>query len=343
MSLIPRRLRLLHRLARRNPPLVMPWTLNRMGLLNMNARNGDYIMRYNQRKFYPLVDDKLQTKRLAIDAGIAVPELYGVIEIEYQVRDLEKIIGDHKDFVIKPAQGSGGNGIMVISGRRGVKYIKSSGIIISAGDVEHFVSNVLSGMYSLGGLPDKAIIEYRVKPHSIFDPVSYQGVPDIRTIVFRGLPIASMVRLPTRQSDGKANLHQGAIGAGIDICTGRTVDGVWFDRVLDEHPDTGNSINGIEIPDWQMQMELAARSYDLTQLGYLGVDIVLDRDLGPLVLEYNARPGLNIQIANQAGLLERLKKVEALTKIPKSASERVELAMELVAKTGNFKSKSAAA
>lgn len=342
MSLIPRRLRLMHRLARRNPPLVMPWTLKRMGLLNMNARNGDYIMRYNKRKFYPLVDDKLQTKRLAIDAGIAVPELYGVIEIEHQVRDLDKIIGEHKDFVIKPAQGSGGSGILVISGRRGAKYIKSSGVIISEGEVEHFISNVLSGMYSLGGLPDKAIIEYRVKPHSVFDPVSYQGVPDIRTIVFRGIPIASMVRLPTRMSDGKANLHQGAIGAGIDICTGRTVDGVWFDRVLNEHPDTGNPINGLEIPDWEIQLDLAARSYDLTQLGYLGVDVVLDRDHGPLILEYNARPGLNIQLANQAGLVERLKKVEALSAIPDFAAERVALGKELVAKTGTFRSSFAA-
>jgi len=45
-------------------------------------------------------------------------------------------------------------------------------------------------------------------------------------------------------------------------------------------------------------------------MGYLGVDIVLDAQAGPLMLELNARPGLNIQIANQEGLLHRLRLIE---------------------------------
>ena len=46
-------------------------------------------------------------------------------------------------------------------------------------------------------------------------------------------------------------------------------------------------------------------------MGYLGVDIVIDATAGPLMLELNARPGLNIQIANQEGLVHRLRSVEA--------------------------------
>lgn len=317
------------RSLRRNPLLVMPWTLRRQGILGMNRRNADYIMMHNQRRYYPLVDDKLQTKRLAKAAGIAIPELYGVIEIEHQIRGIDDILGGRGDFVIKPAHGSGGAGVMVISGRRAGRYVRASGAIVSSDDLAHFVSNILSGMYSLGGMPDKALLEYRVKPHPIFDAVSYQGVPDIRTIVFRGMPVANMVRLPTRMSDGKANLHQGAVGAGVDLATGRTMDGVWLNRALDMHPDNDNYIRGIEIPDWDKLLELAARSYDLTRLGYLGVDVVLDRDKGPLVLEYNARPGLSIQIANQTGLLTRLRKIEALDKIPGRAEDRVALAKAL--------------
>lgn len=317
------------RLLRRNPPLRMPSTLRELGILGMNERNGDYISLYNERRFYPLVDDKLKTKELALEAGIATPELYGVIETEHEVRELDRILGDHQEFVIKPAQGSGGNGIMVIGGRRGPSFIRASGVSVSRAEIEHFISNILSGMYSLGGLPDRAIVEYRVKPHAVFDAVSFQGVPDIRTIVFRGIPIASMVRLPTRQSDGKANLHQGAIGAGIDLATGCTVDGVWFNSVLDSHPDSGNAVRGIQVPDWQLLLELAARSYDLTRLGYLGVDVVLDRDHGPLVLEYNARPGLNIQLANQMGLRKRLERVKAIRDIPRSAARRVALGQKL--------------
>lgn len=327
--LIPRRLRIMHRLARRNPPLVMPWTLRRLGVLNMNQRNADFIMGYNARRNYPLVDDKLQTKRLAAQAGIAVPELLGVIEIEHQARELDNMLGGHSEFVIKPAHGAGGNGIMVISGRRGGRYIQASGMPITTDDIQHYISNILSGMYSLGGMPDHAMLEYRVKPHPVFESVSYQGVPDIRTVVFRGVPVASMVRLPTRQSDGKANLHQGAIGVGIDLLTGKTLDGVWFNRVLDEHPDSGNRVRDVEISDWDKLLELAARSFELTQLGYLGVDVVLDRNYGPLMLEYNARPGLNIQLANQTGLLGRLEQIKSLSSIPTAAADRVALAKEL--------------
>lgn len=329
---IPRRLRVMRRLARRNPPLIMPWTLRRLGILNINQRNADFIMGYNARRHYPLVDDKLQTKRLAGQAGIAVPELFGVIEIEHQVRELDQMLGGHSEFVIKPAHGAGGNGIMVISGRRGGRYIQASGVATTTEDIQHYISNILSGMYSLGGMPDHAMLEYRVKPHPVFESISYQGVPDIRTVVFRGMPVAAMVRLPTRQSDGKANLHQGAVGVGIDLLSGKTLDGVWFNRVLDEHPDSGNRVRDVEIPDWDKLLELASRSFELTRLGYLGVDVVLDRDHGPLVLEYNARPGLNIQLANQTGLLNRLQRVQSLDGIPTAAADRVALAKKLFGK-----------
>ena len=45
-------------------------------------------------------------------------------------------------------------------------------------------------------------------------------------------------------------------------------------------------------------------------MGYLGVDIVLDRKQGPMLLEANARPGLAIQIANGQGLIPRFEAVD---------------------------------
>lgn len=280
------------------------------GILGLNRRNARYTLRYNPRHLYPLVDDKLRTKQLAKEAGIAVPELYGVIEIERQIRDLTGFLGQHSDFVIKPAQGSGGEGILVIIEERKGRYRKANGALINQEELGHHVSNILSGLYSLGGHPDKALIEYRVVSHPIFQAISYQGVPDIRIIVFLGTPVMAMVRLPTRLSDGKANLHQGAIGAGIDIATGTTLTAVWQNDIVHEHPDTGNTVTGVRIPAWESLLTLAARSYELTGLGYQGVDIVLDKDKGPLILELNARPGLNIQIANRSGLLPRLERVE---------------------------------
>ena len=303
--------------------------LRSLGLLGMNQRNGDYVLRYNQRRFYPLVDDKLRTKKLALSAGIAVPELYAVIEAEYQIANLPKLLEPYDEFVIKPAHGSGGEGIMIVKGRRKDSYQKLNGMLLSHEEVGHHISNILSGMYSLGGQPDAALIEYRVDFDPVFEHVSYQGVPDIRTIVFRGVPVMSMLRLPTRQSDGKANLHQGAIGVGINFANGHTTGGVWRDDLIEIHPDSGYSIYDLAIPGWEDILLLSASCQELVSLGYIGVDIVLDSKLGPLMLEINARPGLSIQLANRKGLLPRLERIEKIKTIPTSPAERVALAKEI--------------
>lgn len=290
---------------------ISPKELRRRGVVGMNQRNAWFIAELNPRRNYPLVDDKLVTKKLALDAGIAVPELYGVIEANHDIRNLARIVGKHDDFVIKPAHGSGGNGIMVIVGRMRGHFRKASGQIVDQASMAHHVSNILSGMHSLGGQPDKAMIEYRVHFHPMFEEVSFQGVPDIRTVVYKGYPVMAMVRLPTRDSDGKANLHQGAVGAGIDMGSGRTEHGVWHNQIIDLHPDTGAPIGGLEIPGWDRLLELAAGCFELTGLGYLGVDLVLDRDRGPLMLELNARPGLAVQLANGIGLGHRIAMIDA--------------------------------
>jgi alpha-L-glutamate ligase-like protein len=300
--------------------------LFRKKVLSINKRNARYILKYNRRHLYPLVDDKLRTKKLAFEAGMTVPELYAVIEMQHQIRHLPTYLEPHSDFVIKPAYGTGGNGILVINGRKKGKYRKPNGFIITKSDLKHHVSNILSGMYSLGGHPDKAIIEYRVKFDPVFEAISYMGVPDIRIIVFLGVPVMAMVRLPTHMSDGKANLHQGAVGAGINLISGNTLSAVWNDELIDEHPDTGNSVIGITIPQWDEFLHLATRCYELTGLGFQGIDMVLDREKGPMILELNARPGLNIQIANKDGLLKRLRMVEKNHEQLKSIEERINFA-----------------
>ncbi len=297
--------------------------LREAGVLGLNERNNRYTLAYNPRPRYPLVDDKLKTKELALAAGIAVPQLYGVVEIEHQVEELDTLLAPHTDFVIKPSHGSGGDGVLVVAGRTREMYHLASGALLERAALGHYVSNILSGLFSLGGHPDRALIEYRVQFDPLFAAISYQGVPDIRIVVFLGFPVMAMVRLPTRLSDGKANLHQGAIGAGVDIATGRTLTAVWRNAVVNEHPDTGNPVTDLEIPHWERLLGIAAGAYELTGLGYVGVDIVLDRDRGPLLLELNARPGLNIQIANRAGLVPRLERIERDGGDARSIAERV--------------------
>lgn len=304
--------------------------LNSAGIMGINRRNADFIMALNPRKHYPIVDNKLLTKELAIRHGVPVPELYGAIATPHEIRNLATIIGDRDDFVLKPAHGSQGDGILVIAGQRKGRFRTTSGRLIDQGEIAHHLTNALSGQFSLGGLPDKVMIEYRVRFDPMFEDISHQGVPDLRVIVYRGYPMMCMVRLPTRQSDGKANLHQGAVGAGIEIATGLTMRAVGpGNAVVEEHPDTGATIAGRLIPHWDQVVLMAARCYELTGLGYLGADIVLDAVRGPLLLELNARPGLNVQIANQDGLLRRITVIDPLAGRNRPPEERVTLAQEL--------------
>ena len=302
--------------------------LKRNGVLGINARNADYILEYNERRNYPLVDDKALTKQVALKHKVAVPDLYGMIEIQQQVATLPDILAPHSDFVIKPANGSQGEGILVITGKVEGMYRKVDGALVGIEDLKFLVSNILSGIYSLGGQPDKALIEYRVKFDPVFEEIAYRGVPDVRIIIFKGVPVMAMVRLPTRMSDGKANLHRGCIGAGIDISTGRTLTAVWKNSIVTEHPDTGNPVSGVEIPQWTLLLEIASGAYEMTNLGYQGIDLVLDKERGPLLLELNARPGLNIQIANREGLQARLEKIEAYGGPLETIAERVAFARE---------------
>ncbi len=310
--------------------------LRASGVLGLNERNADFIMRLNPRRLFPRVDDKALTKELAVAAGMAVPDLYGIIAHQGEVRHFAKIVGERDSFVIKPARGSGGDGILVVTGRSQRKrnsYRLSSGLIISEGEIQHHISNIVGGQYSLSGNRDKALIEYCVHFDPTFAAVSYQGVPDIRVIVYRGYPVMAMVRLPTRASDGKANLHQGAVGAGVDLGSGTTLAGVLNDQVVDEHPDTGALVAGLQIPQWDFILESSARGYEVTGLGYLGVDMVIDRDRGPLILEMNARPGLAIQIANCAGLADRIARIEEIHDASATPEQRAAFARREFAAT----------
>ena len=302
---------------------------SREGVIGINERNVHYVNALNPRKLLSRVDDKVVTKALANSANIPTPELFGVIAGAREMRRLDEFIGHQDGFVVKPAQGSQGKGIIVVNGPLKEGWRLSSGRRINAGDLKFHINNIISGMYSLGGQSDKALFEYRVQFDDVFGRVSFKGVPDIRLIVLKGIPVFAMLRLPTAESDGKANLHKGGVGVGIDIATGLTARAMQHDRLIEAHPDTAYPLKGIQTPYWDEILMMAARSYDVTQLGYMGVDVVLDRERGPLLLELNARPGISIQIANRRGLRAVLAKANGLASNDLTAADRVEIAKTL--------------
>ena len=309
---------------------ITPARLKELGIVGMNMRNVRYVAENNPRHLYPLVDDKLKTKIVAEEAGLAVPKLIGVMRVQKHVKELVPFLGDREDFVIKPAKGSGGKGIMVIVGRDGDGFIKPNGEIIKEADLHRHSSNTLSGLFSLGGNPDVAMIEEKVEFAQVFNGFTYQGVPDLRIIVYKGYPVMSMARLSTSNSGGKANLHQGAVGAGIDIGTGRALRAIQHGLPIEKHPDTGKVLAELAIPEWHDCLELASKCYDVTNLGYLGADIVLDVNRGPLILELNARPGLAIQVANGYGLQPRIDLIDSVAGTARSVKDRVAFSV------GNF-------
>lgn len=280
--------------------------------MGMNQRNSGYIGRYNPRKLYPLVDNKLKTKIIASEANVTTPALLGVISMQAEVESVEAYIKDTPGFVIKPAKGSGGKGILVITKVENGRYYKPNGSEESLAEIKRHVTDILAGLFSLGGSADVAVVEGLIQFDNAFDGFSFEGVPDVRVIVFKGFPVMAMMRLSTAASDGKANLHQGAVGVGIDITTGAAINAVQFDKPVKYHPDTNKELALLQVPKWERLIYLASSCYEMSGMGYLGTDMVLDRDLGPMLLELNARPGLAIQIANGQGILPRLKLIESL-------------------------------
>lgn len=278
----------------------------------MNRRNAQYILLYNPRAHYRVVDEKLVTKGLAESAGVPCPRTYGVVREFGEVRHvLQQVLAEHRTLVIKPNRGAAGRGVLVLERDGTGVWRKASGAVVTEMEMRYHVTSILSGLYSLSELPDDAIIEQRIFPHPFFKDITWQGTPDVRIILFHTIPVMAMMRLPTRQSDGRANLHQGAVGLGIAIAQGVTRTGVCRGRRVCEHPDTGAHLEGLRVPDWERALQISRLLASRIPLKYLGVDLMLDAVHGPMMIEANARPGLSIQVANSLGLRRRLEFLRA--------------------------------
>lgn len=283
--------------------------------LGMNARNYLYIRPYNKKGPKRRADDKLMTKRRLLKNGINTPDLVASYITEEEVR-LVDWMALPKSFVIKPARGYGGAGILLIKKWDGEEGVNEGGVVYDRKDIESHIFDILSGAFSLGLLPDRAFIERRIIPLKFFKKIPILGIPDIRVIVFSGVPVMAMMRIPTEQSEGKANLTKGAVGLGIDISTGVTTAAWQSGEMIRLFPGSKIKLRGIKVPEWDDILEQAVRTQVVSKLGFAGVDIIIDKKHGPMVLEVNARPGLSIQLANNASLKERLERVENITPKP---------------------------
>jgi hypothetical protein len=305
------------------------------GVLGINRRNAECILDRNPRSLFPVVDDKLLMHALCERIGVPTPAIVGVFHRQGELRGLEPFLRARDQVVIKPARGSGGRGILILTGRckpgriveslpedggfrklhppyksKAESFLKANGRPIDFDGIRQHVSDILSGMFSLGGQPDRAIVQERVGLHPAFNGISPRGIPDVRLVLYRFEPAMAMLRLPTLESNGRANLHQGGIGVGVDLASGYTHHAVYRNRSIDRHPDTGEPLLDRAVPCWSAVVETACKTARAVGLGFVGIDIVIDERAGPMLLEANARPGLAIQLANNEGLGRRIEEIE---------------------------------
>lgn len=281
--------------------------------MGLNARSADYLV-LNKKSARRKADDKLLTKKMLKKMRVPHPKLLGILSSVERIRkfDWTKL----KDgFAVKPVQGFGGQGIILI--KRPAKEVgyfwTVEGIRVGVEELSLHVQDIVEGKFSHNNLPDKAMIEERIKIHSKFKKLAMGGAPDVRVIVFNKVPVMAMLRLPTEKSGGKANLDKGAVGLGIDMATGITTHGVCGKKQSIKYfPETNKKVNGIAVPYWNKILLMAVKTQIVSKLSYLSVDMLIDEEKGPVVLELNDQPGLSIQIANMSGLRRRVQRVEGL-------------------------------
>lgn len=293
----------------------------------MNARMLQYISKVNSHTAMRLANNKLATKRTLQKQGLPTPRLFGIIRSHSELKNFRwtKLPAS---FVLKPNSSSGGGGIIVIFGRnKKGNWVKADKTEVFIPELRHHTQDILDGNFSKSNIPDVAFFEQRVKVHAALKPYSVKGVPDVRVLVYNFVPVMAMLRLPTEESGGRANLHAGGIGVGVDLAQGITTTAISHGHFVDLLPQSRLRLSGIQIPFWDDILLLASRTAETTDLRYTGVDIAIDREDGPLVLEINARPGLDIQFANVAPLKTRLKRIEGLSL--NSPDKRVALAKNL--------------
>lgn len=302
-------------------------------VLGLNSRNHLYTSVYNSRKGKSVANSKLLTKKTLRANKVRVPETFAVIKGMEALENFD-FLRLPRDFVVKPNNGLGGQGIVVIEsqGEYAGEWIDSQGTVWGVNDLRLHIGDILAGRYSMDDVSDIAYIEERVRVHPIFEKYSYHGTPDVRVIVFNKIPVMSYVRLPTEESGGRANLFQGAAAVGIDIASGVTTYGVHHAKPTEFFPGTRRKLANIHIPQWEEILETAIKASEAIGLGYMASDIVLQPENDkavPMILEVNAQPGLKIQIANRSGLRERLARVKGLKIV--SAKHGIKVAQALFA------------
>ena len=304
--------------------------MRRRGILGINRRNAAYTLAVNDRARYPLVDDKLETKRLCREAGIPVPELLAVASVHHETRGLAERLRAFPAFVVKPARGAMGNGILVLEWRkealfRGHRRFAEEDLAYHAG--RHRVGPLLARRRPGRGDGGGAIVDRPL----VRRPGRGRRAGHPRDRLPRRSDHGDGAGFPRSPPGAERTSTRAPSGPGVDLGQGTLRRGIHEGRTVERSPDTGAEIAGFTLPHFDAVLECAVRATDTTGLQYVGADVVVDARKGPVVLELNARPGLAIQLANAAGLRPRLDRVDALAGRPRDRALDAEVSARIAA------------
>ena len=248
------------------------------GILGINARNLLYIRPYNPKKAIKMADDKIKTKQFLSARGVPVPKLFSIIRDH---DELERFDFDTlpNNFVIKPNHGYGGEGIIPITAKKDGFWITAGGKKLSKTDLHDHINDILDGRFSISNIADSAFFEQLIISDERIGKYSYEGLPDIRVVVHNLIPVMAMLRLPTEESGGKANIHLGAVGVGIDIAKGVATHIAYKNRIIEELPGGLGKIRGLKIPYWDEILHISSNVQLTTNLGYMACDLCIDKNM----------------------------------------------------------------
>ncbi len=173
--------------------------------------------------------------------------------------------------------------------------------------VDEFVS-ATAGYFKIGYLLQEPLL-----PHPALAPLSDNRVSTIRLMVMHGADGPEIFRALWK-IPGKGNIadnfwRSGNMLASLDFETGtvrRLVRGTGpMQESLTEHPDTGASIDGFTLPDWDDTLDLCLRAAAAVPgLPLQAWDIAICPD-GPLLVEANIGGDVNLpQIASGDGIMD---------------------------------------
>ena len=280
-------------------------------ILWMNKRYLKYIKAFNPKKDMKLADSKLKTKKLLQDLDIPSPKLIDVIKNRKQLQNYDFSKFEWEEFVVKPNKWSKWKWILICK-MINKNIVKISWQLIDIDTFKKQIADILDGRYSMTMWADIAFIEEKIIPWDDFSIFCEYGLADIRLITMQLVPVMAMLRYPTKESDGKANIAAGWVWFWIDIASGK-ITSMYHNRkiYIKEFPEDYKQFQWKQISYWDDILLYSSQIQYFTNIWYLWLDWTIAQPW-PNLIEINAMAGMEIQLVNGEWLENRLKKVEDL-------------------------------